>query len=119
MSSEAFAEGPGGRVVAAWDTRGQVYFADIDPKTGKRATPVAAPGAAHGRKHPAVAVNGKGQTILVWTVGMGWERGGSLAWQVYDKSGKLTAERGHAAGVPVWSLVAVFVRPDGRFAIVY
>jgi hypothetical protein len=119
MSSETFAEGAGGRVVGAWETKGQVFFADIDPKTGKPSSPVAAPGAAHGRKHPAVAVNARGQTILVWTEGMGWNRGGSLAWQVYDKHGKLTAERGHAAGVPVWSLVAVFVRPDGRFAIVY
>jgi hypothetical protein len=119
MSSEVFAEGPHGRVVGAWDTKGQVYFADIDPKTGKRSTPVAAPGSAHARKHPAVAVNGKGETILVWTDGMGWNRGGSLAWQVYDKAGKPTDMRGHAPGVPVWSLVAVFVRPDGRFAIVY
>jgi RNA polymerase sigma factor (sigma-70 family) len=119
MSSEAFAQGPGGRVVGAWETKGQVYFADIDSKTGKPSAPVSAPGAAHGRKHPAVAVNGRGQTILVWTDGMGWNKGGALAWQVYDKGGKPTAERGHAAGVPVWSLVAVFVRPDGRFAIVY
>jgi hypothetical protein len=119
MSSEAFAEGPGGRVVAAWDTKGQVYFAPIDPKTGKPSSPVAAPGEGKGRKHPAVAVNGKGETVLVWTEGMGWERGGSLAWQVYDKAGKPTARRGRAEGVPVWSLVAVFVRPDGRFAIAY
>jgi hypothetical protein len=119
MSSEAFAQGPLGRVVGAWETKGQVYFADIDPKTGKPSAPVAAPGAAHGRKHPALAVNARGQTILVWTDGMGWNKGGSLAWQVYDKGGKPTAERGHAAGVPVWSLVAAFVGPDGRFAIVY
>jgi hypothetical protein len=25
----------------------------------------------------------------------------------------------HADGVPVWSLVAAYVRPDGRFAVVY
>jgi hypothetical protein len=80
---------------------------------------VAAPGAGKGRKHPAVAVNARGETILAWTEGMGWNRGGSVAWQVYDKEGKPAAERGHAAGVPVWSLVAVFVRPDGRFAVVY
>ncbi len=119
MSSETFAEGPDGRVVGAWDTRGQVYFAGVDPKSGEPSTPIAAPGAAHGRKHPAVAVNGKGETILVWTEGMGWNKGGSLAWQVYDKSGKPTAQRGQAAGVPVWSLVAVFARPGGGFTIVY
>jgi hypothetical protein len=119
MSSYAFAEAPAGPVVAAWETRGQVYFAQIDPATGKRSAPVAAPGPGEGRKHPAVAVNARGETILTWTEGMGWNRGGSVAWQVYDKAGKPTAQRGRARGVPVWSLVAVFVRPDGRFAVVY
>jgi hypothetical protein len=119
MSSEAFAEGPDHRVVAAWDTKGQVYFARIDPVTGKRSAPVPAPGAGKGRKHPAVAVNARGEVILAWTEGMGWNRGGSVAWQVYDRDGKPTAERGHAPGVPVWSLVAVFARPDGRFAVLY
>jgi RNA polymerase sigma factor (sigma-70 family) len=119
MSSAAFTESKAGSVLAAWETKGQVYFACIDPKTGKRSAPVSAPGAAHGRKHPALAVNSRGETILAWTEGMGWQRGGSVVWQVYDKDGKPTALRGHAAGVPVWSLVAVFVRPDGRFAVVY
>jgi hypothetical protein len=119
MSSEAFAEAPGGRVLAAWDTQGQVYFAGLDPETGKASAPVAVPGAAAGRKHPALAVNAGGETIAVWTEGMGWSRGGNVAWQVYDKDGKPTAQRGHASGVPTWSLVAVFVRPDGQFAIVY
>jgi hypothetical protein len=119
MSSEALAAGREGPVVAAWETKGQVYFARIDPKTGKRSAPVAAPGEGNGRKHPAVAVNARGEMILAWTEGMGWERGGAVAWQVYDKDGTATEERGRAAGVPVWSLVAVFVCPDGRFAVVY
>lgn len=119
MSSETFAEGPGGEVVGAWETEEQVYYTRIDPKTGKRSVPIAAPDSAPRRKHPAVAVNARGETILVWTEGMGWNKGGSLAWQVYDKNGKPTQERGRAAGVPVWSLVAVFVRPDGQFTIVY
>jgi hypothetical protein len=118
MSSETFAEG-GGNVVGAWETDEQVYFARIDPTTGKRSAPIAAPGKGAVRKHPAVAVNAKGETILAWTEGMGWNRGGSLAWQVYDHDGNPTAERGRAAGVPVWSLIAVFVRPDGRFVVVY
>ena len=118
MSSYAFAQGPD-KVVAAWETRGQVYFARLDPATGKRSEAVAAPGAGRGRKHPAVAVNARGETILVWTEGMGWARGGSVAWQVFDRDGKPTADRGRADGVPAWSLVAVFARPDGRFTVVY
>ena len=45
--------------------------------------------------------------------------GGALEWQVYDKTGKPTAERGKMDGVPVWSLIAVFARPGGGFTIVY
>jgi hypothetical protein len=118
MSSAAFAEGPAG-VLAAWETRGQVYYTRIDRATGKPSVPVQAPGHSGGRKHPVVACNGKGETILVWTEGMGWNRGGSLAWQVFDKAGKLTKEKGQAEGVPTWSLVAVYPRPDGGFTVVY
>jgi hypothetical protein len=118
MSSFAFAESPAG-VLAAWETKGQVYYAPLDPATGKKSKPVAAPGAARERKHPVVAGNASGQTILVWTEGMGWDRGGAVAWQVYDKNGKATAEKGRAAGVPTWSLVSVFPRKDGGFTIVY
>jgi hypothetical protein len=118
MSSFAFAEGPA-EVLAAWETNGQVYFARIDPATGKRSEPVAAPADARDRKHPVIASNKQGQILLAWTEGMGWERGGSVAWQVFDKDGRPTAEKGRAAGVPVWSLIAVFARADGGFTIVY
>jgi hypothetical protein len=118
MSSAAFAEGPAG-VLAAWETKGQVFYTRIDPATGKHSKSIAAPGHAHGRKHPVVAANAKGEAILVWTEGLGWNRGGSVAWQVYDKSGKPTKDKGHAEGVPTWSLVAVFPRPGGGFTVVY
>jgi hypothetical protein len=118
MSSEAFAAGPE-FAVAAWDTKGQIYFARIDLATGKRSAAVAVPGFGNGRKHPAVAVNAKGETIVAWTEGMGWNQGGAVAWQMYDKDGTPTDTAGRADGVPVWSLVAAFVRPDGRFAVMY
>jgi hypothetical protein len=118
MSSEAFAAGPE-FAVAAWDTKGQIYFARIDLATGKRSAPIAVPGFGKDRKHPAVAVNANGETIVAWTEGMGWNQGGAVAWQVYGKDGTPTETRGRADGVPVWSLVAAFVRPDGRFAVMY
>jgi hypothetical protein len=118
MSSMAFVEGREG-VAAAWETSGQVYFSVIDPQHATLARPIGAPGNVTGRKHPAVAVNAAGETILVWTEGMGWNRGGSVAWQVFDRSGRPTQLHGKASGVPVWSLVAVFARPDGRFTILY
>jgi hypothetical protein len=118
MTTASFAQCAAG-VLASWETNGQVYYVRIDSQTGQRSQPVAAPGSSRGRKFPAVAGNAKGETILVWTEGMGWNRGGRLAWQIYDQTGKPTSEKGTADGVPTWSLVAAFVRPDGGFTVIY
>jgi hypothetical protein len=66
-----------------------------------------------------VAGNARGETLLAWTEGMAWKKGGSLAWQIFDKRGNPQGEMGHADGVPAWSLIAAFARPDGGFAVVY
>ncbi len=118
MSSFALGEF-GGTVLAAWESAGQVRFTHIDPASGKHSKPITVPGQGGRRKHPVIAGNAKGETILVWTEGIGWNRGGSLAWQVFDKDGRPTSVRGKADGVPTWSLVAVFTRPDGGFTIIY
>jgi hypothetical protein len=118
MSSEAFSESAAG-VLAAWETQKQVYFAQIDPATRKVLQIIPAPGSGDNRKYPALAGNAQGETILAWTEGMSWNKGGSLAWQVFDKSGRPEGEAGRAEGVPAWSLVAAFTRPDGGFTVVY
>jgi hypothetical protein len=119
MSSASFAESAGG-VLGAWETNGQVYYARIDAATGGISAPIAAPGAGEDRKHPAVAVNARGETILVWTEGTGWNKGGALAWQVFDSAGRPTAERGRVeGGIPAWGLATVYARPDGGFTIVH
>jgi hypothetical protein len=118
MSSFAFCEGKG-TVSAAWETDGQVYFSRIDTRTGKRSSPVSPSGESKKRRHPVLAANGQGEVLLAWSDGVEWGKGGSVAWQVYDPDGNATAERGRITGLPVWSLVAAFVRPDGKFAVVY
>lgn len=118
MSSFALAEG-GGSVLAGWETNGQVFCLRVDPASGRHAEPVAVPESGRGRKHPALAANDRGEVVLAWTEGMGWNRGGDLAWQIFDKDGRPTNDRGKTSGVPVWSLVTVFPRPDGGFTIVY
>lgn len=105
--------------VATWETDGQVYFSLIDPSTGKLASPVVPSGTAKGRKHSVIACSPSGETLMVWTEGTGWNRGGALAWQVFGKDGKPAEERGRAEGVPKWSLVAAFTRPDGGWTILY
>jgi hypothetical protein len=119
MSSEAFADGSES-LVSAWETDGQVFFSRIDKKKHLASRPIAAPGSPAGRKHPALAVNGRSETILVWTEGTGWERGGALAWQVFDENGKPTGARGRTPdAIPVWSFAAVYAEPDDSFVILH
>ncbi len=119
MSSEAFADA-GDSVLAAWESDGQVRFSRIDKKQQLSSRPVAAPGSPAGRKHPALAVNGRGEIILVWTEGTGWERGGALAWQVFDETGKPTGTRGRLENaIPVWGFAAVYTAPDDSFVILH
>src|SRR5438128_12030723 len=97
MSTMAPVEGPSG-VVAAWETDGQIYLAGIKPGTESFTKPQAAPGTGRERKHPALAGNAKGETILVWTEVTGGERGGAHAWQVFDNSGTAADDRGQSDG---------------------
>ncbi len=120
MSSTSLAPGEGG-VLAAWETNQQVFFARVDPGTSKFSTPVSPPGiGGGGRKHPAVAGNAAGASILVWAEGTAWQRGGSLVWQVFDQAGRPTGENGRVDdGIPVWGLPTVVARSDGSFLIVH
>jgi hypothetical protein len=116
MSSVTAAANGDKQTLAAWENDGQVYFGAIDSSSQK---PVAAPAPIGKRKHPAIATNARGETILVWTEGTGWKKGGSLAWQIFDKNGKPVGEMGAAQGVPVWGLATVVAEADGKFTVIY
>ncbi len=115
MSSAAIAQG-GDRVLTAWETAGQVHLGIVEGGKLSRVTP---PGVEGRRKHPVVATNRNGDILLVWTEGTGWQRGGALAWQLFDKAGKPLEERGRQDGVPVWSFAAAYANADGSFVVVY
>ncbi len=116
MSSAALSESKAG-TIAAWETAEQVYFATVD-QAWQVSRPVAPPGFSK-RKHPAAVANNNGDVLLAWTEGTGWQKGGSVAWQVFDASGNTTAAKGRAPGVPVWGLVSAIAEPDGTFVIYY
>jgi hypothetical protein len=118
MSAEAFAE-TGNAVLAAWETEGQVWLARIEKGTARSAKPVAAPGRGRNRKHPALAVNAAGDVLLAWTEGTGWQRGGDVAWQVFDARGRPTAASGRGTGLPAWSFPAAYAEADGSFVVMY
>lgn len=117
MSSAFFSESGSG-VLAAWETEGNVFFARVDPKT-QSVSPAVSPASAPRAKHPAVAGNARGEVLLAWTEGTGWQRGGTLAWQMFGPEGRPIGEINRAEGVPVWSLVSAVARPDGSFLVLY
>ena len=118
MSSYSLAQN-NTQIVAAWETKEQVYMATIQPATTKFSTPVGAPGAAKARKHPIVLANEDGKVLFAWTEGTGWNRGGALAWQVYDTKGQPTDQKGREDGVPIWGLLSAIAHPDGKFTLLY
>jgi hypothetical protein len=118
MSTAAVARA-GERTLAAWETDGQVSFAEIDAKTGAAGRLFAAPGKANGRKHPSLAVGKDGAVLLAWDEGTGWKRGGSVHWQVYDWDMKPVAgAAGMERGLAVWSLPSAVAVGEG-FLILY
>jgi hypothetical protein len=108
----------GARTLAAWETAGQVFYGTVDRSAGRVGGTVPAPGAATGRKHPRLAASAAGQTLMVWTEKTGWERGGSVAWQLFDGA-TASGAPGSAPGLPVWSFAAAIAKPGGGFVVLY
>jgi hypothetical protein len=112
MSSMSLIESPRG-IMGAWETAGQVRFGVFE-KGGLAPSQILSPqGKAGARKHPVLAIDSNGQTLLAWAEGTGWQKGGSLAWQLFDESFKPVNERGAATGVPVWSFAGAAATTDG------
>ena len=116
MSSADLTPSPDG-LLAAWESEKQTYFGHVE--NGSVLKAIAAPGEAHNRKYPVLAVNTKGETLFAWTEGTAWKKGGSVEWQVFDKNGNAEKYKGSVDGFPVWSLVAAFAKPDGDFVLVW
>lgn len=119
MSSAAMIDSPQG-IFAAWETQSQIYFGRVAKEGAMISRIIPAPGDTRGRKHPALAINQTGNVLVVWTEGTGWNKGGSIAWQVYDAEGKEIARaNGSKPGSPAWNLPAAFTNANGDFTIVY
>lgn len=120
MSTAAFARGPHGDVVAAWETKEQIRLGRVGTKELKAGDLLSAPGRGENRKHPSIAVNAKGELLLAWTDGTGWAKGGSVEWQVFDQNSRPIPNRaGRADGLPAWGVPAAVALPDGSFALLF
>ncbi len=116
VATTTLSAGPDGTKVA-WETEGQVQFADIT----RLDAPVPAPGEADfRRKNPAVSVNHRGDILLAWGDGPGWQSGGALHWQLFDRGGRPRGEEGSgAAPIPASSVPTAVARADGSFVVVF
>ena len=115
VSTTSLSTGPGGPTVA-WETEGQVHFADVDRPDAVRSPPGQA---RFRRKNPVVAVDSRGDTLLAWGDGPGFAFGGSLHWQVFDSTGRPLGEPGGGPGIIIAGSVAAAVVQDDRFLVVY
>ena len=109
MSSMSLAS-QGHQVRGAWEADGRIFTSLLN---GNGDAVAVSEGKA---RHPAVAVNAKGETVVAWSIGTGWQKGGELAWIILDAEGKPTSQRGHAASVGVWDFAAAYA--DGQQLVV-
>lgn len=113
--SSAWLSESGSSVLAAWETDAKIFLARVDPKTFKLSAPVS-PATKAKCKHAVAASNDRGDLLLSWTEGTGWQQGGAVAWELYGPDG-VSLEKGRARGVPPWGLVAAVARRDGGFVL--
>ena len=100
----------GASLRGAWEAEGAIHtgLLDLDSPALE----------IHKGRHPALAVNPRGETLIAWSVGTGWQKGGRVAWTILDTDGRITTQHGSEAGMPVWGCAAAFA--DGAdFVVLY
>jgi len=112
MSTAAIVASPKG-FLGSWENDGrlglsQLPVAGVEQLSGK--TP---------RKHPSLATNKNGETLLAWAEGIGFGKGGAVGWQRFDATGKPIGLLGHADGLPGHGNVAAVALADGTFLVIY
>ncbi len=118
MSSTFFSTTPD-TVLAAWETAGGVYWQRLGVAATQTVSPFTPPVVGRNPKHPVAVANAQGEVLLAWTEGTGWAKGGDIAWQRFDSSGKPLGGKGRAGGLPTWSSVAAFATPGNGFVLLY
>jgi len=98
---------------AAWEANGKVKFARLDgSKTFSPAGEVK-------RKHPVAVTAPDGSTLLLWTEGTGWNKGGAVSWQVIGKDGQADGPVQKREGLPVWGLATAWASAQTGWTVLY
>ncbi len=96
---------------AAWENDGQIITGLMGNPAGsaQKVGPMNA-------KHPTLAQNTKGQTLITSVIGSGWNKAGTLHWDMLDARGTVT-DSGGGEKLPVWSYPVAYAQADGSFVI--
>ncbi len=62
-------------------------------------------------------MNQNGEVLLVWTEGTAWQKGPSLAYQLYSRAGEPIVEKRQIPGIQTWSFAAAIARQDNAFSV--
>ena len=99
-----------GGFVAAWPTKGEIYFARLDGRGDpSRQAEIPTPGRAGMRTGVLALAAPDGSTLVAW------KNAGLAGWQLYDAEGRPVGAPGSAPGPG--SGVAGVVGKDGRFTL--
>jgi hypothetical protein len=113
MSSAALLPASGG-FLGAWENAGRIRFG------GEKDTAQWATDMGDGQKLPVFARQEKtGEMVIAWTEGMGWNKGGALAWRYINEANPAANATGRKDGVPANGSIAAVALPDGKFVILY
>ncbi len=109
MTTAAFIQEDGGPA-PAWVTQYQLRFQSWTPQIAAQSEAL--------RNHPRMARNSAGETLLAWTEGATWGKGGELLAQVFSANG---APQGRPVRqtLSAWQYGACAVLGDGRLALLY
>jgi hypothetical protein len=110
MSAASVVLPEAGEPIMAWENAGHIAA------QGLKAAPQ-----GDGQKLPVIAAHPKTGTLLAWTEGVGFGRGGTVHWRLTSPGGLVFPEStaGRAGDLPPHGTVAAVALPDGRFVLMY
>jgi hypothetical protein len=99
----------GNSILSAWITEYQVQLRGwTAPTEGGKVM----------QNHPRLIRNTAGETLLLWTEGAMWGKGGESVARTFDPKGDPTGSPLRQS-LPLWSHAAGAALADGRFAVIY
>ena len=115
MSLPGLADAKDG-ILAAWESGRRVLWHTVAPG---HLGPPSEPMGSGTRKHPVAISEPTGRTLVVWSEGTGWQKGGAVEWQLHDPLGRPEGTVERREGLPPWSRPAAGVDADGNFLVLF